>query len=69
MAEHLTRPFTREDGARSKPGTGLGLAIVRRLIEGEGGYLQFAHEGHRFVATLRIPRRDNGRAGTATGRR
>ena len=67
MAEHLTRPFTREDAARSQPGTGLGLAIVRRLIEGEGGYLRFAQEGHRFVSTISIPRRDSGRAGTATG--
>ncbi len=57
QVEHLLRPFTRADAARSGGGgTGLGLAIVDRLARVHGGRLRLdsPHEGG-LRATLLLP--------------
>ena len=56
--EHLKRPFTRLESARSNAcGTGLGLAIVERVARLHGGSLELLpRDGGGLIARLRLPR-------------
>ena len=56
QAEHMLRPFTRLDTARSGPGTGLGLAIVDRIARLHGGEVQLLpREGGGLRARVELP--------------
>ena len=56
--EHLKRPFTRLESARSNAcGTGLGLAIAERMARLHGGHLDLLpRPGGGLIARLRLPR-------------
>ena len=58
--EHLKRPFTRLDDARTDAtGTGLGLAIVERIAHLHNGHLDLLpRNGGGLIARLRIPLND-----------
>jgi len=57
QAEHLKRPFTRLEAARSNTtGTGLGLAIVNRIAQLHGGQLDLMpRPGGGLLARLSLP--------------
>ena len=57
--EHLKRPFTRLEPARSNAcGTGLGLAIAERMVRLHGGQLELLpRPGGGLIARLRLPRK------------
>ena len=58
MAEHLKKPFTRRDEARSgSSGAGLGLAIAQRVAALHHGTLELVpREGGGLEARVRLPR-------------